>query len=106
MAGRKSSMFRKSADRALIGEVNYSLRFCPTYVCNLPPGGPGTFALFAAQRSAEPTTAVGPSAMGVLPYAELQSCWAIGESCSASSCAHAPCVSHDAARALSSEITS
>jgi hypothetical protein len=36
MAGRKSSMFRKSADRALIGEVNYSLRFCPTYVCNLP----------------------------------------------------------------------
>ena len=34
MDGRKSSMFRKSADRALIGEVNYSLRFCP--VCNLP----------------------------------------------------------------------
>ena len=38
MDGRKSSMFRKSADRALIGEVNYSLRFCPTYVCNLPIG--------------------------------------------------------------------
>ena len=36
MDGRKSSMFRKSADRALIGEVNYSLRFCPTPVCNLP----------------------------------------------------------------------
>ena len=65
------------------------------------------FRTFCCQRcSAEPTNAVGPSAMDVLPFAELQSCWAIGESCSASSCAHAPCVSHDAARALSSEVTS
>ena len=47
------------------------------------------FLLLSAALS-QPTNAVGPSAMGVLPYAELQPCWPIEESFSASSCAHAP----------------
>ena len=61
---------------------------------------------FAAQRSADPTTAVGPSAMGALPYDELQSCKASGESCAGSYLTYSPCASHDAVRALSSEVTS